>query len=368
MAISNTPYAEPSMTPSQASQIVNSVGIDPNAVLSAENVAQTITNPAPIPTDLLGIREGIYNELGVNTAQTEYDNALALVTGATGQLRTGLQQLSNRPVSLSKITGQQSQLREVAGNEIRALSEAANLKLNTLNALKTEAETQFGIREGEISQIRSLQAQYPGANIKFGDSFDKAIDRIEKYNEEQADKAYKKELKDVAKSLGINTSGLSKRELEKAIGKINKEALERTKKMQDIEMATASAKLAAAKSGGSGKEDNPGGYTAQEIRKLRNQGIDPTDTATADKFLYSGESPEDSQEIKLLESLGSSLQSQVDQNIPIDTIRENMESYGYSLDDIAEYNNINIEDYKGDWWSRVGNSTNKALDWLTFWK
>jgi uncharacterized protein YgfB (UPF0149 family) len=37
------------------------------------------------------------------------------------------------------------------------------------------------------------------------------------------------------------------------------------------------------------KKDNPGDYSEQELRKLRNEGIDPKDTATADDFLYSGD-------------------------------------------------------------------------------
>lgn len=230
--VTNTPYQE--LTPTVASQVLNTYGVDPNAVLSSDNIQQTISNPTPAPDDLLGIRSGLLESTGTNAAYSEYTKALAAAQAASQGLSTGLQQLSNRPVSLSKITGQQAQLREVASNEINALNDAANLALQTYQAKKSEADAQFGIREAEISQKRSLQEKYAGAGIKLTDSFDDAISKIEKYQKKAEKDTYKKALKAKAMELGLKTSGNTKK-LESRISKYSKSALEEIKKSAAIE-------------------------------------------------------------------------------------------------------------------------------------
>lgn len=252
--VTNTPYANvvnptsatltSGMTSSEASQILAQLGINVNDVLSSSNIAQTTSGATPAVDDLLGIRAGLMESTGTNAAYATYQKAMAAAQKASQGLSTGLQQLSNRPVSLSKITGTQAQLREVASNEIQTLQDAANLALQTYQAKKGEAEAQFGIREGEISQKRTLQAQYPGAGIKLTDSFDGAIKKISKYQEDVAKKEYKDKLKGIALELGIKTKGLSKGELERKIAKKNKAALEQAKQAADLDLEYKKAQIA----------------------------------------------------------------------------------------------------------------------------
>ena len=243
--ISNTPYpvvAQPAtgtltagMSASDARAVLNNLGINVNDVLSGQNIQQTIPSPSPRPDDLLGIRAGIYDTTGVNQAQTAYQQALAASQAATQGLNTRLQQLSNRPVSLSKITGQQAQEREVSSNEINALNDAAQLALQTYQAKKGEADTQFGIRESEIKDKRALQTQYSGAGIKLTDSFDDAIKKIDKYAGKQKKEAYKDALKKQALALGLKTKGSTK-DLEKRLRKASKESLDMAKQESELKL------------------------------------------------------------------------------------------------------------------------------------
>jgi len=277
--VTNTPYANvvnptsatltSGMTSSEASQILAQLGINVNDVLSSSNIAQTTSGATPAVDDLLGIRAGLMESTGTNAAYATYQQAMAAAQKASQGLSTGLQQLSNRPVSLSKITGTQAQLREVASNEIQTLQDAANLALQTYQAKKGEAEAQFGIREAEISQKRTLQAQYPGAGIKLTDSFDDAVGKISKYQEKVAKDEYKQKLKAIAMELGITKTKISTKELEKKIAKKNKAALEQAKQAADLDLEYKKKQIAelGKKSGGS---ESFGTWTTI------NEGMDPS--------------------------------------------------------------------------------------------
>jgi hypothetical protein len=282
--VTNTPYANvvnptsatltSGMTSSEASQILAQLGINVNDVLSSSNIAQTTSGATPAVDDLLGIRAGLMESTGTNAAYATYQQAMAAAQKASQGLSTGLQQLSNRPVSLSKITGSQAQLREVASNEIQTLQDAANLALQTYQAKKGEAEAQFGIREAEISQKRTLQAQYPGAGIKLTDSFDGAIKKISKYQEDVAKKEYKDKLKGIALELGIKTKGLSKGELERKIAKKNKAALEQAKQAADLDLEYKRKQIANIGKSGESKETKlKTSYTETEQRQMINEAL-----------------------------------------------------------------------------------------------
>jgi hypothetical protein len=284
--VTNTPYANvvnptsatltSGMTSSEASQILAQLGINVNDVLSSSNIAQTTSGATPAVDDLLGIRAGLMESTGTNAAYATYQQAMAAAQKASQGLSTGLQQLSNRPVSLSKITGTQAQLREVASNEIQTLQDAANLALQTYQAKKGEAEAQFGIREAEISQKRTLQAQYPGAGIKLTDSFDGAIKKISKYQEDVAKKEYKDKLKGIALELGIKTKGLSKGELERKIAKKNKAALEQAKQAADLDLEYKKAQIAnlGKKGSGTSEDDKEEKEFYSDVDKMRTQMYD----------------------------------------------------------------------------------------------
>lgn len=235
------------LTTSEANSLLGQYGIDPNAVLSAPNIQQTTTAPAPAPDDLLGIRSYIYQNLGVNEKQSAFEAARKAVMDAQSQLDTENLQLRGRPVSVSKFTGQIGQNTMVKSQNIKNLGDAAQLALENLNAARSEGDKQFAIRESEIGQKRQLQASYPGAKIKLTDSFDDAIGKLDKYQKEAEKDAYKKTLKQKAMELGLNTSG-SRKDLEKRIGKFNKSALDDAKKKSDLELERIKIDIANTKS------------------------------------------------------------------------------------------------------------------------
>ena len=224
--ISNTPYV---MTPAVATNLVNQYGIDPNQVLSSENINQTINNPTPAPDDLLGIRNQLYADNGVNTAQQAYQTAQQAASSATLGLNERLTGLRGRAVSMSKITGTQAQERAVSQGEIDALNESARLAQADYAAKKGNADELFQIRNQEISEKKAVMLQYPGAKIGFGDSFEQVTKKLTKYQDEVKKQAEKDAFKSALRDLGLKTSG-SYKDLEKRLTKAGKEkAAEATK-------------------------------------------------------------------------------------------------------------------------------------------
>jgi hypothetical protein len=239
--INNTPYAD-TMTPAQAQSIVAGAGIDPNAVLSAGNVNATINNPAPAPDDLLGIRSEIYNNEGVNTAQTALTAAQAAAATALNNMNARITGLGGRTVSMSKITGSQAQERLVSQGEIDALNSDVANKLTDYQLKKGNADDMFGIRSGEVKEKQALMTKYAGAGIKVSDSFEQASAKIEKYADEQKKEIQKDALKDMALSLGLSTSG-SRADLRRRISKANKTALDKADKLADLKIEAMKADI-----------------------------------------------------------------------------------------------------------------------------
>lgn len=281
--ISNTPYAAP-LTPAVATQVLSQYGIDPNQVLSSGNIQQTTTNPAPAPDDLLGIRAGLYNTLGVNQASQDNLNAQKAASDAALGLNERLTGLRGRAVSLNKITGTQAQERAVSSNEIDALNAASVNALNQYQAKKSEADAQFAIRESEVTQKKALMAQYPGAKISFTDSFESSMKKIDNYAQDQKKEVYKDALKAKALDLGLKTNGSSK-DLEKRIGKQNKSAVADAKKKSDLELVKLQADIDNTRS----EIANRGNVKATTYT---NQEITQTIDTLTQQAIQSGKSPE----------------------------------------------------------------------------
>lgn len=233
--LNSTTQPPTTMSSGQAQNLVQQYGIDPNAVLSADNINQTITAPVPAPDDLLGIRSYLFDTLGVNKAQSDYEAARKAAMDAQSQLNTENLQLRGRPVSVAKFTGTIGQNTMVKSQNISNLQDAAQLALESFNARRANALEQFSIRESEVKDKRSLQVQYPGSGIRVTDSYDEVGKKLAKYKKDQEKEVYKKTLKAKAMELGLKTSGSSK-SLEKRISKFNKSALDDAKKKSDLEL------------------------------------------------------------------------------------------------------------------------------------
>jgi hypothetical protein len=261
--ISNTPYPQ-TMTPTQATSLVNQYGIDPTQVLSSQNIQQTTTNPAPNPDDLLGIRADLYNTQGVNAAQAAYQQAMQAASSAALGLNERLTGLRGRAVSLSKITGTQAQERAVSQGEIDALNESARLAQADYIAKKGNADEMFQIRNQEISEKKAVMLQYPGAKITFSDSMAQVTKKLTSYQKQVEKDEWKKTLKQMAMQLGVKTSG-SRKELEKRISKANKETLKMAKEEHDLKMEAMRMDIENTKSTINNRNSG-GGATSAEVQ------------------------------------------------------------------------------------------------------
>jgi hypothetical protein len=103
------------------------------------------------------------------------------------------------------------------------------------------------------TQLSGLIATAPGAGIAYTDTYEvaakKAEDYLKKEAEEQAKDEYKQKLKEMALSLGLKTKGSTK-ELEKRIGKYNKEDLALAKKVKETSIKESEANIKKKLSGG----------------------------------------------------------------------------------------------------------------------
>jgi len=340
MAISVTEAIKPT------TDVLQTYDINPTDVLAEDNITQTVTAPAVAPDDLLGIRNQIYAEKGITEAQQAYLDAQKATRDFKSQYDTEQQELSNRPVSMSKIVGTQRQHALTRQGDYANLQTAEDLAIQAYQMKKALADEEFAFREAEIAEKKQLMAQAPEAGIKWSDSYETAIKKIAKWDREEQERikkeAYKDSLKAQLMAMGSSTKGLSTNELEKKLKKKNKAALEAAEAQANLEFQMKLEKHNAdmqninsliANRGGSSIDEqeaaswaavvsaNPSmlssvpaqyksvvtqivdpnifkqedtRYSSKELGQLRAYGIDPTDTSNADQFLYGdGLTPEE---------------------------------------------------------------------------
>lgn len=215
--------------------IVNQFQADPNAVLSANNIAQTISNPVPRPDDLLGIRKYIGNELGIDQKQAAFDT----VYQGLQQFDTATQELDRKiveqPLGMNVIRGEQATASNLRASEREGLVRELEVAQSALQAAKAEQDTQFQIRQAEVQQKQQIMLQYPGAKIHAGDSFEAVAGKLEKYQKDLKKEAYKDALKQQLLAVGEKTSGNTK-SLEKRLKKVNKSAYKRAQEEADLKL------------------------------------------------------------------------------------------------------------------------------------
>ena len=233
MAISVTEAIKPT------TDVLQTYDINPTDVLAEDNITQTVTAPAVAPDDLLGIRNQIYAEKGITEAQQAYLDAQKATRDFKSQYDTEQQELSNRPVSMSKIVGTQRQHALTRQGDYANLQTAEDLAIQAYQMKKALADEEFAFREAEIAEKKQLMAQAPEAGIKWSDSYETAIKKIAKWDREEQERikkdAYKNYLKEQLLAMGSSVKGLSSNELEKKLKNKNKDAYEYAKKIEDLE-------------------------------------------------------------------------------------------------------------------------------------
>ena len=184
-------------------------------VYSADNI-QAASQETTYPTDLLGIRNQIYGELGVTTAQEAYNTAYKDYQDFLTEQDTQQNLLENQTISLNVIRGEQAEASRLGAITQSAKARGLDVIQKDLSSKMTEAEAQYTIRAGELQEKRQLMLQYPSAGISLTDSYESAADKIAKYQSKQ-------ELKQIQLQYpGAKiTEGMSTKEITKAIEKYN---------------------------------------------------------------------------------------------------------------------------------------------------
>ena len=267
----------PNMLP--ADSYVSSASTAAADVYSADNIAAAISAPMKMPdlNDPLAVHSSIQNALGIPAIQKNVNDLLSQINDATKQAASQNTYLGNQPMAMPVITGQQAYANKLNTDKINALSGNMDVQNQFLSQLQTEAAAREGVALKERDFIDNLRTQYPGAKLKYTDSRRVMQDKINH------------EVRRIAKHTALNDlfmqtfntlpkKGMSVREQKKALadaGVTNRQ----------LEIAQKSANIASTKSTAASKTAT-GLFTNTQVQKLQNAGIDPSNTKSAESYLY----------------------------------------------------------------------------------
>ena len=228
------------------------------SVYSADNINQAVTNPVQAP---VSAEQQLYNQFlatpEIAGAKKQVSDIQAQINAANQAFRnakTGFEYQNEGAIgttgaSANLIGRQIGRASDLTSNQVAALSENLKAQQAYLQGLTSEAQDRYNIAQNERSQIQSLITATKGkANITYTDSYEDALKKAAKYEEkvlkEEKKQAEKDELKKTAKSLGIKTSGLSSKEIEKKLNKYMKSEKAKEEEISKIELALKKKELA----------------------------------------------------------------------------------------------------------------------------
>lgn len=304
-----------------------------------QNVLNAVsgTTPSYNYADPYGARTSIEERLGLGEATTAEQEAQAGLLGFQDTTRAQINALrANRDLSTGLEAGYEAQRTREATAQEKVLANELALAQQKRLAIESKVGQEYEIFQTERQNrenllLSAIQAGAKNVNIgmtteELAQAYTKAVEKSQKDAEK---KAYKDNLIEQLTSIGKSTKGLSTNELENKLRKYNKSALEEEK--------VASTKSTVVS----------GGYTPQEERKLRAAGIDPTNIEAADRFLYQGISPEQERQLKLENTLATSVQQLIQEGVAPSIIQKNtLDKYGYDLGELSEAYGIDISGAK----------------------
>ncbi len=207
----------------------------------------TVTSDATRPTDLAGIRSGIYDKYGIPQATTN-------VTDTQAKLRNVDIDVDDA-ISMSKLVGQRGKATDALTNQLSAYTDV-------LSAAQSQADVEFGDIESERNKIEQLMLTAPNAGITYGDTFESAVGKynqdmikqeekeIERMEKAQKDGDYDALFAAYGTTASSRPKGMSKKEylkyLEKEYGSLS---------------TTLSQKAKFSTTGGGGSTTNPYVFT-----------------------------------------------------------------------------------------------------------
>ena len=146
------------------------------------NASDAISSGATRPDDLLGIRNQIYADVGVNDALKAVQDAKQNLTTFDETTNAQQQTISDRRVSMNKLTGIGRSNLNKRALERGSYATQAQTARDMYATKLAEANTQLSIKEKDINEKKQLMSQYQGAGINFNDTFESAMGKIEKYS------------------------------------------------------------------------------------------------------------------------------------------------------------------------------------------
>lgn len=237
-------------------------------VYSTANIAQTATAPVQAP---VSAGQELYDQF-LNTPDIQA--ARANVSAIQQQINQANQDLRNQKTALeyqnegamgttgasANLIGRQiGRASDLASNTLAGLGENLQAQQAYLESLTSEASNRYNIAQRERNQIQDLIRQTSGkANILYTDSYETALQKAAKYEEdvrkeeekkleekakEERKRAEKEDLKKTLKSLGLSTSGLSRKEMEKKLKKYMKSEKAKEEEIRQIEIALKKKEL-----------------------------------------------------------------------------------------------------------------------------
>ncbi len=244
-------------TPTQAqapavprgTSLLKTLGLDPSAVLGAQNVAQTATAPVAPASDALGIFAGQDVAFGVSGLEATATQAQEAYLSAVNLANQEQLTLQGRRKKLGVMRGEQQQAGQQAQIELQGLQTAQTLAQQALQSAQQKSLQTANILYQEFQTKQKLMIDYPGLDIDpLTDSMDKISSKLKDYKEDQVKDAEKDSYKSALRDLGLSTKG-SRRELERRLSKENKSTADMIKrqnelKLQGLEMDIAKAQKA----------------------------------------------------------------------------------------------------------------------------
>lgn len=226
-------------------------------VYSTANIAQTATAPVQAP---LSAGQELYNQfLSTPDIQAAKSNVAAIqkqINEANQAFRNQKTALEYQNENAMGTTGASANLigrqigraSDLTSNTLAGLGENLQAQQAYLNSLMTEASNRYNIAQRERDQIQDLIRQTGGkAGITYTDSYETALQKAAEYEEkvakEEAKKAEKEDLKKTLRSLGLSTSGLSRKEMEKKLKKYMKSEKAKEEEIRQIEIALKKKEL-----------------------------------------------------------------------------------------------------------------------------
>jgi hypothetical protein len=275
--------AEPIKDPYSGNVVTPTVSIptiDTSAVYSTPNVTQTLTTPTTKPdlSDPYGLYDYYMASSDITGAQSGVKSVTDQYNKALSTSRAQQTAIENLPQALNVIRGEQAQASSLASNTLSSLSEAKLAQQSYLDSLKTEATNKYNIALNERSQLQSLITSTKGkAGISYADSYESALQKAAKWEEDEAEEAKKEAYKDSLKSqiqaLGGSTNGLSTKELEKKLKKKTKEAGASDKELKELEIALKKKELAKPYYAPKDGDNLKSSYTETEQRQMINEAL-----------------------------------------------------------------------------------------------